>query len=817
MAAMSSTPAVPPPAPPADDTRSLTRLYIAALSAVALLSIGGQFLVQTRLERQSADATIVNIAGRQRMMSQRLAKCALLVVDPPDAKGSSDRIQELRELLPLWRRCHEGLQKGDPQLEIPYVDDPQSAAMFREIDPAFQAMYDGASVLLADLEAKRPVTRTSVDAILAREGEFLHGMDRIVSYYEMEAQKRVARLRSVESVFLALTLTVLLFEGTLVFRPATRRIRDSFAAQRRAHEALCRAHEQLRLAKNAAEAANQAKSRFLANVSHELRTPLHAVLGGVELLEDMSLDDRAREYADMIGDAAQAQLGLVNDLLDLSMIEEGKAELRPQAFRLRTMVERTCGMLRPMAAARGLTLRCRIEESVPAAVVGDELRLRQVLVNLINNAIKFTDSGTIDCRVGTVDNPAPPAGKQLPPAASPPVLSPPVRNSHPPGPIRVRFEVVDTGIGIAENDRSRIFDRFTQVDDSSERRRGGAGLGLAICAQWVERMGGRIEVESRPGEGSRFCFELLLPVATIADAGDDRVAAKTGRVERPFRALRILLADDAPAGRLIVAELLRQAGHDVLAVADGRAAVEAAAGERFDAALIDVQMPELDGPGAVAAIREAEQAEGRLRLPIAALTADAIGADSRKLEEAGFDTKLTKPISAAGLLAALTKLVDEATPRAAAEVDGVPRTEGSAHSPFPISHSPFDSRLSHSPLSSPPPTALDRLRGNEKLLAELTEMFAAESVKAIDSLKEGLASGDCEGVFRTAHRLRGQLLLIGADEAAAIAEAIERSGHEGHLTAAAARMNDLTTALDAVGRVGRASSTATTSDDTIER
>jgi signal transduction histidine kinase/DNA-binding response OmpR family regulator len=740
---------------PADGTRTLTRLYVAALSAVALLSIGGQFVVQTRLERQSADATIVNVAGRQRMMSQRLAKCALAVAAAPTDAQQARRAAEIRELLPLWRRCHVALQKGDADLEIPFIGDAQAAAMFGEIDPSFQAIYDGASKLLADLEANRPVSRPAVDAILARESEFLHGMDRIVSYYEMEAQKRVARLRSVESIFLALTLSVLLLEGALVFRPVTRRIRESFAAQRRAHE-------ELRLAKNAAEAANQAKSRFLANVSHELRTPLHAVLGGVELLEKTPLDAGAREYAEMIGDAAQAQLGLVNDLLDIATIEAGKAELRPRLFSLPAMVERTCAMLRPMAAARGLTLGCHIDEAVPAAVVGDELRLRQVLVNLINNAIKFTDAGTIDCRVvlgarvgidtrvGAESRPTPAAEGEL---------------------VRVRFEVADTGIGIDESDRRHIFDRFTQIDDSSARRRGGTGLGLAICAQWVQRMGGRIEVAGRIGEGSRFSFDLLLPVGTA-----EAPAAERGSRARPVRKLRILLADDAPAGRLIVAELLRHAGHEVVAVADGRAAVEAAAQGGFDAALVDVQMPELDGPAAVATIRRLEREENRRRLPIAALTADALPRDSRPLEEAGFDAKLTKPISADALLAAIDDLVaasDEPT-------------------------------LSPSPdtLNSEPRTlnrsAVDRLRGNAKLLAELAEMFNTEAATAIDRLKAGLAARDGELVFQTAHRLRGQLLLLGADDAAAIAEAIESEGLAGRTDAAAARLDELIAALDCI-------------------
>jgi signal transduction histidine kinase/DNA-binding response OmpR family regulator len=750
----------------ADGTRALTRLYVAALSAVALLSVGGQFLIQTRLERQSADATIVNIAGRQRMISQRLAKCALSVAAAPTAAERVKRATEIRELLPLWRRCHQGLQKGDAALEIPFVDDPQAATMFREIDPSFQVIYDGASDVLTELDANRPVSRRAVDAILAREAEFLHGMDRIVSYYEMEAQKRVTRLGRVESILLALTLTVLLCEGALVFRPATRRSREAFAALRRTHE-------ELRLAKNAAEAANQAKTRFLANVSHELRTPLHAVLGGVELLEQTRLDDRGREYARMIDDAARAQLGLVNDLLDLTMIEAGKAELRPQSFHLPDMVERTCTMLRPMAAARGLALRCRIDEAVPRGVVGDELRLRQVLVNLINNAIKFTDSGTIDCRV-VADARVGAAERAVPVAEGESV--------------RVRFEVADTGIGIDESDRQHIFDRFTQIDESSERRRGGAGLGLAICAQWVERMGGRIDVDGRIGEGSRFSFELLLPVGTALAP----VAHRLGRSASAVGPLRILLADDAPAGRLIVAELLRQAGHEVVAAADGRDAIAAYSNGRFDAALLDIQMPGLDGPGAVAAIRLLEQAENRPRMPIAALTADLLPRDSRQLEKAGFDAKLTKPITAAALLEAIEKLVANA----GAPTTSKPFTEFEAQPPRETA-TPSQTSSTYSA------SALERVRGNRRLMAELAEMFSTEAATAIERLKSSLADDDGPAAYQTAHRLRGQLLLLGADEAARIAEAIESESNLGRTESAAARLPDLITALDRICPAGK--------------
>jgi len=769
----SSTTPDPDVAATADGTRTLTRLYITALSAVALLSVGGQYLVQTRLQRQSADATHVNIAGRQRMISQRLAKCALAVAAAPTDQERTQRATEIRELLPLWRRYHQGLQKGDAELEIPYVDDPAAVAMFREIDPSFQTIYDGASDVLADLGTNRPVSRRAVDATLAREGEFLHGMDRIVSYYEMEAQKRVARLRWVESIFLALTLTVLLLEGALVFRPATRRIREAFAALRRTHEDLRRTHEELRLAKNAAEAASQAKTRFLANVSHELRTPLHAVLGGVELIEETQLDDQGREYALMIGDAARAQLGLVNDLLDLSMIEAGKAELRLQTFQLPDMIERTCTMLRPMAAARGLALRCRIDKAVPATVVGDELRLRQVLLNIINNAIKFTDSGSIECRVvadariGAAERATPAAEGEL---------------------VRIRFEVADTGIGIDESDRAHIFDRFTQIDDSSECRRGGAGLGLAICAQWVERMGGRIDVESRLGEGSRFSFELLLPVgAAVAP-----VAKRLGRPAPADRRLRILLADDAPAGRLIVAELLRQAGHEVVAVADGREAIDVFSNGRFDAALLDIQMPGLDGPGTVAAIRRLEQAENLPRMPIAALTANLLPRDSRHLEEVGFDAKLTKPISAAALLEAIESLVTNAPERTTSK----PLSENPARPPQDAA---TESQAS-APYSA---SALERVRGNRRLMAELTEMFSAEAATAIERLKSSLADDDGTIAHQTAHRLRGQLLLLGADEAAQLAEAIEAESLAGRTEVAATHLADLIAALDRICPAGK--------------
>ncbi len=324
----------------------------------------------------------------------------------------------------------------------------------------------------------------------------------------------------------------------------------------------------LKHAKDQAEAASRAKSEFLANMSHEIRTPMNGILGMIEMMTGAGLSPAHTEYLETAKSSANSLLSLLNDILDLSKVEAGRLELAPVGFSIWHCVDDAIRMFCPCAQGKGLVLTREIEPGVPALLVGDPVRLRQVLVNLLGNAVKFTAQGRVTASVAL--------------------------EQRTDTEITIRFAVADTGIGIPEEKQISIFEPFRQADGSTTRRYGGTGLGLAISARLVEMMGGRIWVESRPGSGSMFHFTARFTPAGESEAAPP-VCAPPARVATHTRSLRILLAEDNFVNQKVAVGLLERLGHAVTVVGNGRAAISAVSRERFDLVLMDVQMPEVDG------------------------------------------------------------------------------------------------------------------------------------------------------------------------------------------------------------------------------
>ena len=432
-------------------------------------------------------------------------------------------------------------------------------------------------------------------------------------------------------------------------RNITARKSDEKRLQDYAQE-LERKNEELESALVTAREATQLKSRFLANMSHEIRTPMNGVLGMTDFLLSTSLSAEQQEYAGSIKKSADALLTLINEILDLSRIEAGKLRLDHVPFTLAAVVEESASLFALQARTKGLDFATVITGDLPANVVGDAGRVRQVLTNLIGNAVKFTDSGRIDVEVEQVSS------------------------TH--DGVLARFTIRDTGIGIPAEQQSKLFESFTQGDGSSTRKYGGTGLGLSISKQLVELMGGEMGVQSATGQGSRFWFTANFgkaadavspatqPKRTIpapAPAPPPPLAPKAPIPSPPqksnggHRKLRVLLAEDNEINQRIALRLLEKLGVGADAVDNGKAAVEALSERRYDLVLMDCQMPVMDGFEATAVIRNRERGKGRT--PICALTANAMEGDREKCLAAGMDDYISKPVGLDRLREAVDRLV----------------------------------------------------------------------------------------------------------------------------------------------------------------